>query len=140
MQTIKDVPMLTADGAEITLNRVLYEVKWSSGYGFKGKGELSFEAHRVISVDNTRRFFRTRCKKGCETEHTLKSGCVKPLYRSFGSAKEYAQELIMQDIARCQAHVHRAKETAKSLAEEHKKALFYKIPMTPRAFEYTKDK
>lgn len=90
--TIRDVPMLTTDEVEICLNSIIYTTNWSGGYGYSEKGKAEIEALRVISVDNTRRFFRARCSKGCESEFSYKDGCAKK--QIFGKLESAVADMI----------------------------------------------
>lgn len=89
---ISQVPMLTVDECEIHLNSVLYTAEWKSGYNWDGTAGGSVEAHRVISVNQAARFFRTRCEKGCETEHRLAGGCSRKQY--FGTFINALKQVI----------------------------------------------
>lgn len=114
--SIKEIPMLTSDEVEIELNTIIYTTSWSSGYGFKGKAEYKIIPHRVISVDNSRRHFRVRCLKGCETEYQYAKGCSREnLFGRLSSAKEYLQRDILKDISKCRDHISNAMNTNSKL-------------------------
>lgn len=115
--TIKDVPMLTSDEKEIELNSILFTADWDSGYNFNSKGKTKIKAHRVISIDNTRRFFRTRCIDGCETEHKFSEGCKRQdkLWGAVKSAKEEALKLIQHDFLKCTKKLEDVESTRKHL-------------------------
>lgn len=124
MMTIKGVPMVTDDGMDIELNSVVYTAIWKSGYSFNATGDYDIEAHRVISVDNSRRFFRTRCVKGCETEHHFSKGCSRePLYGSLAKAKFYIEVCIQRDHNECDKKIAKVEATKKHLTKVHKDVL-----------------
>jgi hypothetical protein len=114
--SIKDVPMLTSDEKEITLNGLLYRVSWSSGYGFKKEGKFEIEALRVISLDNSNRHFRTRCVKGCESTFKFSEGCNRE--RLFGTLEAAKRELVLKlegDLEEVAKREARMKETTKHI-------------------------
>lgn len=111
-QKISDVPMVTCDDVDINLDTILYTTSWSSGYGYKKEGKCKIEAHRVISVDNSRRFFRTRCIKGCETEHSYGKGrCTMELFGKIENAADFLAEMVEADLKKCKEKLSNVKDT-----------------------------
>lgn len=131
--SIKDVPMVTDDQHEIRLNDVLYTAEWTTGYDFKKEGKFKIEAHRVISVNNSARHFRTRCMNGCETSHEFSKGCSRQrLYGDIESAKKYAEERMIEDQKKCDEKIARAKATRVYIEDQKKALASVKTPRVPK--------
>lgn len=119
MTTIKDVPMFSSDEKEIELNSILYTGEWEGGHYFRKEGKFEIEAHRVISVDNTRRFFRTRCAHGCETTHSYDKGCERQkLFGSVENCKKSLMEKINKDAAKCHDKADNVKQTLVHIVQQ----------------------
>lgn len=134
MTTIKNVPMVTDDGIDIELNAVVFTADWSTGYDFKKEGQFKIEAHRVISVDNTRRFFRTRCIKGCETEHQFSKGCSRQrIYGKIESAKEAMNEEMKKDLIKCESKIKKISDTRVYIRDKILELKGFASPRVPKA-------
>lgn len=120
--SIKEVPMLTADEKEIKLNAIVYKGHWSSGYNFSKEGKFEIEAYRVISVDNSRRHFRLRCKNGCESEYQFSKGCVRDqIFGKIENVKEKILHSIEKDLKKCSEKVNEVYKTQAHIELQLKK-------------------
>ncbi len=120
--SIKEIPMLTADEKEIKLNAIVYKGHWSSGYNFSKEGKFEIEAYRVISVDNSRRHFRLRCKNGCESEYQFSKGCSsQQIFGSIEKLKEKITDQIDRDVKKCFKKIDEVVSTREHLELQHKK-------------------
>lgn len=119
--TIKDVPMMTSDEKEIVLGGIIYTANWSSGYDFSKDGKGEIEAHRIISVNNSARFFRARCVGGCETEYQYSKGCSREhIYGNLSSVKKELIRKIDEDIKKCVEKDRRIGDTLAHIREQRK--------------------
>ena len=90
----------------------------------------------MISVDNTRRFFRTRCLKGCETKHSLNDGCSRSqLYGDLNNAKNALSDEIYADVRKCDEKMNQVKATRAFVIAQHNKMAESKAPKVPRAIK-----
>lgn len=130
--SIKDVPMATADEHDISLNQIVFTIDWDSGYGFERQGKFSIEALRIISVDNTRRFFRARCIKGCEMEFSYAKGCDRrKVYGDIQNARNAVSEKIVDDLVKCNDKIVKVEQTKQYLEEVGKDLKKFK-PREPK--------
>lgn len=121
--TIKDVPMLTTDEQEITLNAILYTVEWSSGYNWSKEGKAKIESYRVISVNNSARHFRTRCANGCEQNHEFSKGCSRQqLFGTIGAARKELVKKIEYDLSNATKKAQQIKNTLAHIESQKKLA------------------
>lgn len=121
--TIKDVPMLTTDEQEITLNAILYTVEWSSGYNWSKEGKAKIESYRVISVNNSARHFRTRCSSGCEQNHEFSKGCSRQqLFGTIDAARKELVNKIEQDMQKANKKMQEIKLTLAHIENQKKLA------------------
>jgi hypothetical protein len=131
--TLKETPMLTADGEEIKLNSILYRGIWEGGYGFNGKGNFEIEAVRVIHVNNSARQFRTRCAKGCESIHKVADGCsTERLFGMLDGVKAHIAALMGEDRANCVKKSKKVEETMSHLQTQHKSLIAVKGVKIPK--------
>lgn len=116
---LKDIPMMTRDEKEICLNSILYSYRYKSGYGWKGLGSVEVTAYRVIYIDNSRRFFRLRCIKGCETEVSMKNECDSAgYYALLSSIEKEVKPEIEHDIKKGLKKIDEIEKTIKKLKQE----------------------
>lgn len=131
--TLKETPMLAADGEEIRLNSILYRGSWSGGYGFNGKGSFEIEAVRVIHVNNSVRQFRTRCAKGCESIHKVADGCsTERLFGTLNGVKTHIAALMGEDRSNCAKKIKKVEETVSQLQSQHKALIAVKGVNIPK--------
>lgn len=118
-EKIHGVPMLTSDGEEIAVNKIIYTATYNSSYGFKGKVDACINAFVVLSVNTSKRCFRIRCKKGCEELISLNGNCSVDLYfSSLQLAKESVYENFRKDIERFNGEVERVKKGKQDLMDK----------------------
>src|SRR5690606_25726894 len=102
---ISEVPMLTADECEIKLNDVVYDFHFDQKYRTEAY-EGNIRAYRVISVNESSRHYRLRCEKGCESEHSFKSGCERNKYYSqIGNAKSALKARALKEAQSTQSEI-----------------------------------
>lgn len=131
--SLKETPMLSADGEEIKLNSILYRGSWSGGYGYRKQGEFKIEALRVIHVNNSARQFRTRCMKGCESIHKIADGCsTEPLYGTMAGIKSRIFAKIAGDLSSCDAKIKSVKDTAEHIKAQQKELVALKDVKLPK--------
>lgn len=119
---ISDVPMLTADECEIEINGILYSYYYERGSYWTGTCDFKIEAHRVISINASSRFFRTRCVGGCETEYSYLRGCPRQkLYGKFESVVKEIKLEISHDLSKALEFREKIYDTEKSIIEKNSK-------------------
>lgn len=132
MSKISEVPMLTADECEVTLGMILFQYEFQ-GDRYKKPAIAEVSAHRVISLDASKRHFRTRCIKGCEAEHSFSKGCNRT--RIFGTlegakgAAFEAMNLKLLDIEKEHAKVEKQIKEIVDLGNELAKITVDQIKM-----------